>query len=155
MNPFLTISGMGRLAREPETRTVGQHNSKLASASIAINLRVKGTDGQWKDAAQFYTVNMWGAKSEELMKLKKGASVYFSGELQCEEWLDKTTNQIKTGQKLDLTKIVSLDPRPTHAANGAAPAARAAFPQRTAAPEPASGFPKAGEPPDAEDDVPF
>lgn len=127
---FLQISGIGRLAKAPEARTVGQHNSKVVQTTIAVNLRVKGVDGQWKDSSRFYQSTMWGAKSDALVKMTKGEEVYFSGELNVEEWMDKTTNQPKQAEKVELSKIVSLEPRQPRATPPAAahaPQAGSAF----------------------------
>lgn len=148
MTPFLSITGIGRLTKYPEQRNVGQHNSKIVTTSIAVNLRVKGVDGQWKDAPVFYSAIMWGAKGDALSKLAKGDLVYFSGEMLIEEWKDPTGG-VKTGQKIELTKIVSLAPRESGSARQSPPP-RPATPASNFAPPSPSGAPGGDE-----DDVPF
>ncbi len=147
--PFLSLSGIGRLTKDPEQRTVGAHNSKIVSTSIAVNLRVKGVDGQWKDMPQYHNCIMWGAKGESLAKMAKGDLVYFSGEMQIEEWKDQS-GAVKTGQKIELTKVVSLAPRSEGGTTRApAPASRpAARPAQ-------SSFLPTDAPPDDGSDVPF
>lgn len=94
---------MGRLTRDPETRTTPSGKS-VTSFSIAVD-RV-GQD----DQADFFDVTAW-EKTGELVQqyLSKGRRVLVQGRLRQDSWEDKETGKKRSRVEVTATDVTFLD----------------------------------------------
>lgn len=94
---------MGRLTRDPETRTTTSGKS-VTSFSIAVD-RV-GQD----DQADFFDVTAW-EKTGELVQqyLSKGRRVLIQGRLRQDSWDDKETGKKRSRVEVTATDVTFLD----------------------------------------------
>jgi single-strand DNA-binding protein len=94
---------MGRLTRDPETRTTTSGKS-VTSFSIAVD-RV-GQD----DQADFFDVTAW-EKTGELVQqyLSKGRRVLVQGRLRQDSWEDKETGRKRSRVEVTATDVTFLD----------------------------------------------
>mgnify|MGYP000250559280 CR=1 FL=1 len=94
---------MGRLTRDPETRTTTSGKS-VTSFSIAVD-RV-GQD----DQADFFDVTAW-EKTGELVQqyLSKGRRVLVQGRLRQDSWEDKETGKKRSRVEVTATDVTFLD----------------------------------------------
>jgi single-strand DNA-binding protein len=100
---------IGRLTRDPETRTFA-NGGKVANFGFAVNNRKKNqTTGEWEDDPVFVDVKAFnrekGRQMADLVSqyLKKGHQAYLEGHLVFEQW----NNQ--EGQKQSKLKVVLDD----------------------------------------------
>jgi single-strand DNA-binding protein len=147
---------IGRLTRDPETRTFAS-GGKVANFGFAVNNRRKNTTtGQWEDEPVFVDMAVFnrgetGRKADLAEQyLRKGHQVYIEGHLKLDQW---TTQD---GQKRSKLSVVVddfqfLEPR-GEGGRGPAPAPRRSGGQPTGFDEPPADLdmPRGGE-----DDVPF
>lgn len=88
---------MGRLARDPELKTVGDGIS-VARFTIAVNRRFAKENAEQK--ADFINCTAWRKTGEFIAKyFKKGSMIAVTGELQARTWEDDT------GQKRYATEV--------------------------------------------------
>jgi len=94
---------MGRLTRDPETRTTPSGKS-VTSFSIAVD-RI-GQD----DQADFFDVTAW-EKTGELVQqyLSKGRRVLIQGRLRQDSWDDKETGKKRSRVEVTATDVTFLD----------------------------------------------
>ena len=86
---------IGRLTRDPETKTFG-NGGKVANIGFAVNNRKKKKDsGEWEDVPVWIDLKVFnrdtGRKMADLVEssLKKGQQIYVEGHLVLEEWTGK------------------------------------------------------------------
>jgi single-strand DNA-binding protein len=81
----------GNVVAEPEIKTVGAKDSKVAEFRIAVNHYM----GQDKQETAFFDVNAWGYQADycEGVNLSKGDRVVLTGRLQEKTWEDKETGK--------------------------------------------------------------
>jgi single-strand DNA-binding protein len=106
---------IGRLTRDPETRTFA-NGGKVAKFGFAVNNRRKNsTTGQWEDEPVFIDVDAFNrgetGKQADLVEqyLRKGQQVFIEGHLKLDQWE-------KDGQKRSRLHVVAdnfqfLEPR--------------------------------------------
>ncbi len=127
---------IGRLTREPESRTFS-NGGKVASFGFAVNNRKKNQQtGEWEDDPCFVDVKAFnretGRKLADLVEqyLHKGHQAYIEGHLVLEKWQDKTTNENRSKLVVVLDDVQFLEPksgdggasRPPRMASAPAPA---------------------------------
>jgi single-strand DNA-binding protein len=127
---------IGRLTRDPETRTFA-NGGKVAHFGFAVNNRKKNQQtGEWEDDPVFLEVDAFnresGRKLADLVEqyLKKGHQAYLEGNLKLDQWVDKNDGQKRSKVKVNLTDLQFLEPR----ADGAGGEGGARAPRMTAAP---------------------
>jgi len=110
---------MGRLTRDPETRTTPSGKS-VTSFSIAVD-RI-GAD----DQADFFDVTAW-EKTGELVQqyLSKGRRVLLQGRLRQDSWDDKETGKKRSRVEVTATDVTFLDGPSGDNGGGSAPSAPA------------------------------
>ena len=87
---------IGRLGRDPETRftPTGQ---KVTSFSLAVDRRIKSSDGKVKETTDWFNVVAWGKLGEICQKfLHKGRLVYIDGRLQTNRYEEKGETRYST-----------------------------------------------------------
>lgn len=94
---------MGRLTRDPETRTTPSGKT-IASFSLAVDRA--GQD----DAADFFDVTAWEKLGELVSQyLSKGRRCLVQGRLRQDSWDDKETGKKRTKVEIVATDVTFLD----------------------------------------------
>ena len=97
------ITIMGRLTRDPESKTFGNGGS-VANFSVAVDRDYSGKDGGEKKT-DFFDCVAWRKTAEFICKyMKKGSLVVVSGSMQFDNWVDKEGNSRKSA-KLNVENI--------------------------------------------------
>ena len=87
----------GRLAADPE-----QPSDSVTRLRVAVNGRAKGDDGEWRDAASFFDVTVFGAQGRACAEhLSKGSPVAVDGRFEQNTW---TT---ENGDRRERVRIVA------------------------------------------------
>lgn len=82
----MTISGFGRMVRDPSTKEVSGH--QLTEFTVAWDTLIKG-----KSEANFMDCKSWGKTGETIARFfPKGKPIYVVGKLRVEKWKDKDGN---------------------------------------------------------------
>jgi single-strand DNA-binding protein len=108
---------IGRLTRDPETRTFAS-GGKVASFGFAVNNKKKNaTTGQWEDEAVFVEIDAFnrGEKGRQLADLveqylRKGHQFYIEGHLKFDQWTNRE-GQKQSKLKLVMDDFQFLEPR--------------------------------------------
>lgn len=115
---------IGRLTRDPETRTF-TNGGMVSKFGFAVTNRRKNTQtGQWEDEPMFIDVEVFNrgetGKLADLVRdrCKKGSQIMLEGKLHLDQWDDKQTGQKRSKHKLVADNIQLLDPRPDGATGG-------------------------------------
>jgi single-strand DNA-binding protein len=137
---------IGRLTRDPETRTFA-NGGKVANFGFAVNIRKKNTTtGEWEDEPVFIDIKAFnrGEKGRQLADLveqylKKGHQAYIEGHLVLEQW-NNQEGQKQSKLKVYLDDLQFLQPR-TDGGEGGGPTSRssASAVRKPATPAPADG----------------
>ena len=115
LNSFI---GMGRLVRDPESRTT-QSGVSVCNFTIAIDRDYKNGD---EKVADFVDVACWRNTAEFVQKyMAKGRMVVVSGQLQSKKWKDKDGNN-RTGWEIQSQNAYFADSK-RDGAGQSAPAA--------------------------------
>ena len=152
---------IGRLTRDPETRTFS-NGGKVAKFGFAVSNRKKNSQtGQWEDVPMFIDCEAFNrgefGKQADLVEqyLSKGRQVYLEGRLELDQWDDKNTGQKRSKHKLVVENMQFLDGgrQDGEGGEGGRPMARASAPaSRPTAYQPADEEPAAGG---GDADIPF
>lgn len=117
MANFNKVILVGRLTRDPETRTFN-NGGMVAKFGFAVTNRKKNAQtGQWEDEPMFIDCEAYNrgdtGKTADLVRdrLRKGSQILVEGKLHLDTWQDKTTNQNRTKHKLVVDNFQFLDPR--------------------------------------------
>ncbi len=108
---------MGRLTRDPETRTTASGKS-VTSFSLAVDRQTQD------DQADFFDVTAW-EKTGELVQqyLSKGRRVLVQGRLRQDSWDDKETGKKRSKVEVVANDVTFLDGPGGDNAGGSAPSA--------------------------------
>ncbi|HEY1379081.1 MAG TPA: single-stranded DNA-binding protein [Gemmataceae bacterium] len=159
---------VGRLTRDPETRTFS-NGGKVAKFGFAVSNRKKNAQtGQWEDVPMFIDCEAYNrgefGKQADLVEqyLAKGRQVYLEGRLELDQWDDKTTGAKRSKHKLVVENMQFLDSgqREDGAEGGGSRPARTGAPAGRPAAKPAAyvGEDDTGGEPDAggnDAEIPF
>lgn len=123
---------VGRLTRDPETRTFS-NGGKVASFGFAVSNRRKNSQtGNWEDEPMFIDCKAFnrgdsGRLADTVEQyLRKGSLAYLEGKLHLESWDDKQTGAKRSKHALYVDVMQMLDtrggggggPRQSQAAHG-------------------------------------
>jgi len=101
---------VGHLTRDPEVRD-SPTGTPVATLGLAVNTRVKGRDGQWREDPCFVDVVVFGLQAEACGEsLEKGAPALVEGRLQYRTWEDAQGHQRSTHEVV--AARVQFIPRP-------------------------------------------
>lgn len=93
---------MGRVGKDPEVRTVGQSNSKVAQFSLCTGGKYQTKDGREVDDTAWHNIVAWRNLAETAEKyIRKGSQVFIIGHLTYREYTDNA------GNKKNVTDIVA------------------------------------------------
>jgi single-strand DNA-binding protein len=97
---IMRVAGSGNLTRDVELRST-KSGTQVANLRLAFNTRRPDGQGGWTDKANYVDVEVWGAQAENCAKyLSKGSRVFVDGELDYQEWEDRSS-----GQKRSILRI--------------------------------------------------
>lgn len=107
MNKVILI---GNLGQDPELRHTP--SSSVLSLRLATTERYKDRDGEYREATQWHTVEVWGRRGEGLANvLAKGSQLCVEGSIRYDQWEDKQGNK-RTTTKINASNIALLGGRP-------------------------------------------
>jgi single-strand DNA-binding protein len=154
---------IGRLTRDPESRTFA-NGGKVTKFGFAVSNRKKNQQtGQWEEEPMFIDCSVFnrgemGKKADVAEQyLRKGHQVYLEGHLVFEQWDDKQTGQKRSKHALIVDDFQFLEPKK----DGAGVGGDNGYQRRGSAPPPAAMEPAYDDAPplpsgkDASDDIPF
>jgi single-strand DNA-binding protein len=108
---------IGRLTRDPETRTF-PNGGKVANFGFAVNNRKKNQQtGEWEEEPVFVDVKAFnreqGRKLADLVEqyLRKGHQAYIEGHLQLDRWTSKQDGKEQSKLRVVLEDLQFLEPR--------------------------------------------
>ena len=108
---------VGRLTRDPETRTF-TNGGKVATFGFAVSNRKKNpSTGQWEDEPMFIDCKVFnrgenGQQADRVQQtLHKGNQVFLEGHLVFEQWDDKQSGQKRSKHVLVVDNFQYLEPR--------------------------------------------
>ena len=85
---------LGRCGRDPEVRTVGQSNSKVAQFSLCTGGKHQTKDGREVDDTAWHNIVAWRNLAETAEKyIRKGSQVFIIGHLSYREYTDNAGNK--------------------------------------------------------------
>lgn len=85
---------MGRVGKDPEVRTVGQGNSKVATFSLCTGGKYKTNDGREVDDTAWHSIVAWRNLADLADKyIRKGSQVLVVGRLSYREYTDNNGNK--------------------------------------------------------------
>jgi single-strand DNA-binding protein len=101
---------IGYLGKDPETRYTPK-GSTVTSFSMAVSRRWRGTDGESKEATDWFNVEAWGKLGEICQKyLSKGRLVFVEGRLQTDRY--EADDQVRYFTKVVANQMQILDRKP-------------------------------------------
>ena len=115
LNKVLLI---GNVTRDPELRYI-QSGTAVLDLGVAVNRRVKKSDGSWGDEAAFIDVTVWGKQAENCAEyLSKGRPVFVEGHLKFDQWEDKKTGDKRSKLRVTAENVQFLGSRPQGGGGG-------------------------------------
>lgn len=115
MANFNKVILIGRLTRDPETRTFG-NGGKVAQFGFAVTNKKKNTQtGQWEDEPMFIDVSVFNRGDNGTLAnvveqyCRKGSLICIEGKLHLDSWDDKTTGQKRQKHKVVADAIQLLE----------------------------------------------
>jgi single-strand DNA-binding protein len=110
---------IGRLTRDPESRTIPSGNKVVAFGFAVNNRRKNQQTGAWEEEPVFLDCEAWNSGREggrqlgDLVEqyLKKGHQAYIEGHLRLDQWTDKNDGSKRSRLKLIVDQLQFLEPR--------------------------------------------
>lgn len=94
------VTLLGRLGRDPETRSTG--SGVVCNLSLATTERYKDKAGAWQEATEWHRVVVFGGSAAACEQhLAKGREVLVEGRLRTRKWTDQN------GQERHTTEVVA------------------------------------------------
>ena len=133
----------GNLTRDPELKAT-QSGLSILRLGVAVNERVKQSDGSWGDRANFVDCVVFGKRADALVQfLSKGAKVAIEGHLRYSSWEKDGQKRSKLEVIVDELEMMQRrqdgaggqyqpQPSPAPAPVASVPPAAAPAPQQTA-----------------------
>jgi single-strand DNA-binding protein len=119
---IMRVTGSGNLTREVELRAT-KNGAELALLRVAFNTRRPDGQGGWADKPNYLDVEVWGGQAKNCAdRLKKGSRVFIDGELDYQEWEDRSSGQKRSALRVRAQTVTFEGGT---AAAGAEPAPRA------------------------------
>lgn len=100
-----TIQASGRISQPREVPT--KTDSKMTAASMVLTFDDRTADGGKTD--QWFRLVAFGTNAELLASLSKGTFIQISGELNANNWIDKSTHQKREGWQILIHSIYALN----------------------------------------------
>ena len=108
---------IGRLTRDPESRTFS-NGGKVTKFGFAVSNRKKNSQtGQWEDEPMFIDCEAFNrGETGTLANIieqycRKGSQICIEGKLHLDQWDDKTTGLKRSKHKLVVDAMQLLDPK--------------------------------------------
>jgi single-strand DNA-binding protein len=138
--------GTCNLTRDPEMKSP-REGLDIANLRVAVNSRVKNSDGSWGEKPNYFDVVCFGAMARNVGQyLKKGSACAIDGRLDWRDWTDDNGNKRQAVQIIaDNVQFLDFGKQRDGDGGGFDPA-------RDVSPEPA---PAAASDPADDDDIPF
>ena len=93
---------LGRCGRDPEIRTVGQNNLKVATFSLCTGGKYQTKDGREMDDSAWHNIVAWRTLADlSETHIKKGSQIFIVGHLSYRKYSDKN------GVERMITEIVA------------------------------------------------
>jgi single-strand DNA-binding protein len=115
---------IGRLTRDPESRTFS-NGGKVTKFGFAVNNRKKNTQtGQWEDVPVFIDVSVFNRGEQGRQanlaeeNLRKGHQLFIEGHLVFEQWDDKQSGQKRSKLSVTADNFQFLERRPEGGSGG-------------------------------------
>ncbi len=115
MANFNKVILIGRLTRDPETRTFST-GGKVAKFGFAVSNRKKnGQTGQWEDEPMFIDCEAYNRGENGTLAntieqyCRKGSLICVEGKLHLDQWDDKTTGQKRSKHKIVVDQMQLLE----------------------------------------------
>jgi single-strand DNA-binding protein len=115
---------IGRLTRDPESRTFA-NGGKVTKFGFAVTNRRKNSQtGQWEDEPMFIDCEAFnrgetGTLANTIEQYcRKGSQIFIEGKLHLDQWDDKTTGQKRSKHKLVVEVMQLLDGKPQGGQDG-------------------------------------
>lgn len=97
-----TVTLLGRAGRDPEIRTVGQNNSKVATFTLCTGGKYKTQDGREVDDTAWHSIVAWRNLADLAEKyIRKGSQILVIGHLSYRKYTDNN------GVEKNVTDIVA------------------------------------------------
>ena len=89
-----SVTLLGRAGKDPEVRTVGQSNSKVAQFSLCTGGKYKTNDGREIDDTAWHNIVAWRNHADLAEKyIKKGSQILVIGRLSYRGYTDNNGNK--------------------------------------------------------------
>lgn len=108
-----SVQLIGNVGNDPEVREF--NGTKFATFKVATTKRFRDRNNEQREQTQWHTCSAVGNIADVVEKyIRKGASVFVSGELTYRTWEDKEGNT-RTSTEVKLYTVQMLDKRPKDA----------------------------------------
>ena len=155
MASFNKVILAGNLTHDPELRYTTK-GTAVARIRLAVNRVYTPEGGEKKEEVTYVDIDAFARQAEIISQyLKKGRPILVEGRLRYDTWEDKQTNQKRSKLSVVLENFQFLDSQRTGEGGAPGAGAPAVRPRPAAVTSQEAGNAAEGEPPPAEDDVPF